>query len=161
MPAATSCPRCRSSSCASWWRRSPQIRSATFGQRVGPALFTRPRSRLFNPDHPERARRFFDRYGPKTIVLARFVPIVRTFAPVVAGVGNMDRTTFTTYNLAGGIGWGAGVTALGYFLGQIRAVEDNLEIAVLAVVAVSLIPMAVEIRNHRRAAKVGDEGGSR
>ena len=92
-----------------------------FGRRIGPRLFDRPRSRLFDPAHVDRAHGFLERHGPRTIVLARFVPIVRTFAPIVAGVGRMRYRTFVTYNLLGGVLWGAGITTLGYYLGRVRA----------------------------------------
>ncbi|MEZ5218881.1 MAG: VTT domain-containing protein [Ilumatobacteraceae bacterium] len=127
-----------------------------FGRRVGPSLFDRPKSRLFNPANVRKAHDFLDTYGPKTIVLARFVPIVRTFAPIVAGVGKMHYRTFITFNVLGGLMWGAGVTLLGYFLGEIDAVKHNLELAILAVVAISLLPMAVELLKHRRQAAVAD-----
>ena len=126
-----------------------------FGQRVGPALFRRPDSRLFKHENVERAQAFFGKYGPKAIVLARFVPIVRTFVPITAGVGRMDYRRFVTYNVLGGTLWAFGVTLLGYFLGQVDVVEQNLELAILSVVAVSLSPIAVELyRAHkeRRAA---------
>ena len=120
------------------------------GQRVGPALFTRPKSRLFDPAHVEKAQHFFERHGSKTIVLARFVPIVRTFAPVVAGVGTMEYRTFVRYNVVGGLGWGVGVPLLGYFLGQVDAVKNNIEIALIAIVLVSVLPMLLEFVKHRR-----------
>jgi membrane-associated protein len=121
-----------------------------FGRRVGPALFSRPDARLFRQAHVLKAHGFLERHGPKTIVLARFVPIVRTFAPVVAGVGVMDYRTFVTFNLIGGFLWAVGVTTLGFFLGEIDAVEQHLEIAILAIVALSLLPVVVELVRHRR-----------
>ena len=124
-----------------------------FGRRVGPALFRRPESRLFKRSHVEKAQAYFDKYGSKTIVLARFVPVVRTFAPIVAGVGHMNYRTFVTFNILGGLLWAVGVTLLGYFLGEIPVVEENLEIAILAVVGVSVLPIAFELlraRKHRR-----------
>jgi membrane-associated protein len=124
-----------------------------FGNKVGPSLFDRPKSRFFNPANVVKAHSFFDRYGPKTIVLARFVPIVRTFAPVVAGVGTMKYRTFVTYNLIGALLWGAGVTTLGYFLGEIDVVKNNIEIAIIAIVLVSLLPVAIELLRHRREAR--------
>ncbi len=120
------------------------------GRRVGPALFARPKSRLFDPAHVDRAQAFFDKHGAKTIVLARFVPIVRTFAPVVAGVGRMDYRTFVRYNVVGGLGWGLGLPVLGYFLGQIDAVKNNIEAAILGIVFLSLLPVIVEFVKHRR-----------
>ena len=104
------------------------------GTKAGPAIFNRPKSRLFDPAHVVKAQGFFDRYGARTIVIARFVPIVRTFAPVV-----------------GGVAWGLGLPVLGYFLGQIDVVKNHIEIAVLAVVALSLLPMVWEFVDHRRS----------
>jgi membrane-associated protein len=123
-----------------------------FGRRVGPTLFTRPDSRLFKQQNVQKAQAFIEKHGPKTIVLARFVPIVRTFAPIVAGVGQMDYGTFVRYNVLGGLLWGAGVTTLGYFLGEIEFIKNNIEVAIVLVVAISLIPVAIEMRRHRAAA---------
>lgn len=120
------------------------------GNKAGPALFNRPKSRLFDPAHVAKAQGFFDKYGARTIILARFVPIVRTFAPVVAGVGKMHYRTFVRYNIIGGVLWGSGLPLLGYYLGQFDIVKDHIEIAVLAVVAISLLPVVVELINHRR-----------
>lgn len=122
-----------------------------FGRRVGPTLFDRDESRLFNPRNVQKAQDFFDRHGAKTIVMARFVPIVRTFAPIVAGVGRMNYRTFVTFNIIGGLLWGVGVTALGYFLGEISWIESNIEIALIAIVLISVLPMLIEIRRHRSA----------
>ena len=120
------------------------------GLRIGPSLFSRPERRLFNPMNALRAQAFFDRRGPSAIVLARFVPIVRTFVPVIAGVGRMRYRTFLTFNLIGAALWGVGVTTLGYFLGEVEIVKNNLELAAIAVVAISLIPVAVEYSRSRR-----------
>lgn len=119
------------------------------GRRIGPTLFDRPKSRLFNPLHVVRAHNFFDRYGAKTIVLARFVPIVRTFAPIVAGIGTMRYRVFVIYNILGGLLWGVGVTTLGYYLGEIDAVKNNIEIAIFAIVLISLLPMLIELIRYR------------
>jgi len=121
-----------------------------FGRRVGPALFRRPDSRIFKQAHIEKAHAYFEKYGAKTIVIARFVPIVRTFAPIVAGVGGMHYRTFVTYNIVGGIGWGAGMTLLGYFLGQVSFISDHLEATVLVIVALSLLPIVIEVLRSRR-----------
>jgi membrane-associated protein len=125
-----------------------------FGRRVGPALFRRPDSRFFKQQNVDKARAYFDKHGAKTIVLARFVPIVRTFAPIVAGVSGMNYRTFVTFNIVGGIVWAVGVTLLGYFLGQVDVIEENLELTILAVVAASFLPIAIELwraRGHREA----------
>lgn len=121
------------------------------GRRIGPTLFDRPKSRLFNPQHVVRAHRFFDRYGAKTIVLARFVPIVRTFAPIVAGIGTMKYRTFVMYNVLGGLIWGVGVTTLGYYLGEIEIVRNNIEIAIVVVILISLLPVIFELIKHRKS----------
>ena len=121
-----------------------------FGRKVGPSLFNRPDSRLFKREHAERAQGFFDRYGAKAIVLARFVPIVRTFCPVIAGVGRMDYRRFVTFNIIGGLLWGVGVTLLGFFLGQVDVIADHLELAILAVVGISILPIVVEAVRARR-----------
>ena len=123
-----------------------------FGHGLGPSVFDRPDSRWFNPNNVVKAQVFFDRHGPKTIVLARFVPIVRTFVPIVAGVGKMDQKTFVSDNVFGAVLWAGGLTMLGYFLGQIDVIKNNIELAVIAIVAVSLIPVSIEYLRHRRAA---------
>ena len=121
-----------------------------FGRRVGPALFKRPNSRFFKQENVEKAHGFFEKYGAKTIVLARFVPIVRTFAPIVAGVSNMKYRTFVTFNIVGGALWAIGVTLLGYFLGQIEVIEKNIELAAIVVVGISVLPIVFELLKARR-----------
>jgi len=123
------------------------------GHRFGPTVFDRPKSRFFNPEYVVKAEVFFEKYGPKTIVLARFVPIVRTFVPTVAGAGKMHYRTFLTYNILGGLLWGAGITTLGFFLGEIEVVKNNIEIAAIVIVGVSVLPIAIELLRHRRAVK--------
>jgi membrane-associated protein len=124
-----------------------------FGRKVGPALFRRPNSRLFKQENLARAHEFFDRYGARSIVLARFVPIVRTFTPIVAGVSRMHYRTFVTYNVVGGILWGTGVTVLGYFLGQVPFVKNNIEAILIGIVFLSVLPIAVEILRGWRASR--------
>jgi membrane-associated protein len=124
-----------------------------FGKKVGPALFKRPNSRLFKQEYVERTHQFFEKNGPKTIVLARFVPVVRTFAPVVAGVGTMPYRTFVKYNVVGGLLWAVGITQLGYWLGDTIG-EDNIDKYLLPIIFVivllSLIPPLLEYRKHKR-----------
>ena len=121
------------------------------GWRAGPRLFTRPKSLLFNPRHIERTRAFYARHGAKTIVIARFVPIVRTFAPVVAGVGQMEYRRFLFYNVAGGVGWVTSMTWAGYLLGQtVPNISDHIHIVVIIVILLSLIPIVVELVRERR-----------
>ena len=123
-----------------------------FGARVGPALFRRPDSRLFKKEYVEKAQSYFDRYGSRTIVLARFVPIVRTFAPIVAGVGSMKWRTFATYNVVGGVIWGAGVSLAGYALGEtIPDIDKYLLPIIVLIVVASAIPVAIEVLRARRA----------
>jgi membrane-associated protein len=122
-----------------------------FGRKVGPAMFNRPDSRLFKQENVGKAHVFFEKHGPKSIVLARFVPIVRTFTPIVAGIGEMRYRTFVTYNVLGGLLWAVGVTLLGHFLGEIELIRENIEIAIVAVVLVSLTPLIVELIRARRA----------
>ncbi len=124
-----------------------------FGRRVGPSLFRRPDSRFFKQQNVEKAQVFFEHHGPKTIVLARFVPIVRTFAPILAGASRMHYRQFLRFNLVGGTLWAAGVTTLGYFLGQVGFVRRNIEIAAIVIVLLSLLPVALEVRKHRAAAR--------
>ena len=121
-----------------------------FGKRVGPALFNRPNSRLFKQENVAKAHDFFEKYGPKSIVLARFIPIVRTFTPIVAGIGQMRYRTFVTYNVLGGLLWAVGVTSLGHVLGEVEFIRDNIELAIIAIVAISILPVAIELYRARR-----------
>ena len=121
------------------------------GARIGPRLFTREKSLLFNPAHVERTRRFYARHGAKTIVIARFVPIIRTFAPVVAGVGTMAYRRFLVYNVAGGVGWVTSMTWAGYLLGRaIPNIGEYVHVVVIIVIVLSVIPIVVEIVRERR-----------
>lgn len=124
-----------------------------FGRRVGPALFRRPDSRLFKQEYLTKAQEFFARYGARSIVLARFVPIVRTFTPIVAGASRMHYRTFIAYNVIGGVLWSCGVTVLGYFLGQIAFVKSNIELILIGIVVVSVVPIAVELLRARSRAR--------
>jgi membrane-associated protein len=123
------------------------------GRRFGPGVFDRPDSRFFSQRNVVRTQEFFDQYGTKALVLARFVPIVRTFVPVLAGVGKMDRRTFIIANAIGAVLWAGGITLLGYFLGQVEVIKNNIELAAVLVVAISLIPIGFEYRRHRREAR--------
>jgi membrane-associated protein len=119
------------------------------GRKAGPAVFNRPDSRFFKQEYVDKSYAFFDRYGPRAIVLARFVPIVRTFITVTAGVGRMDYRTYTIYSVIGGILWGAGVTILGYSLGNVEFVADHIELILIGIVVVSVVPIAVELLRQR------------
>ncbi|MER5782194.1 VTT domain-containing protein [Streptomyces mobaraensis] len=120
-----------------------------FGRKVGPALFRRPDSRLFKQENVEKAHDFFEKYGPKSLVLARFVPIIRTFTPIIAGVSRMNYRSFLIFNIIGGTLWGAGVTLLGAVLGKIEFVRTNIEMMLVAIVLVSVVPIAIELLRAR------------
>lgn len=120
------------------------------GRKAGPAVFRRPDSRFFRAEYVDKSARFFERYGGRTIVIARFVPIVRTVAPVMAGVSRMNYRRFLTFNVIGGLLWGVGVTTLGYFLGQVEFVRANIEPIILLIVFLSVLPIAVELTRARR-----------
>ena len=124
------------------------------GRVLGPKVFNKPDSRFFKKKYIDQTYAYFDKYGGRTIIVARFVPIVRTYAPVAAGVGNMRYRHFVTYNLIGGLLWAVGVTLLGYALGNVTFIKENIEALLIAVVLVSVIPIAVELLRSRRK---GDE----
>jgi membrane-associated protein len=123
------------------------------GAKAGPALFNKPDSRLFKREYVERTHAFFDKYGARAIILARFVPIVRTFITAIAGVGRMDARKFFLYSAIGGVLWASGVTVLGYFLGKIAFVHSNIELILVLIVLVSIIPIIVEFFRARRERK--------
>jgi membrane-associated protein len=124
-----------------WW----------IGRTAGPAVFDRPDSRFFKARHVERAQEFFDRNGGRTIILARFVPVVRTLATVMAGAARMDFRRFAVYSVIGGLAWTIAITLLGFWLGQVSVVRNHVELFVLGVVALSFIPVAIEaVRSRRR-----------
>ncbi len=129
------------------------------GYKAGPPLFNRPNSRLFKHEHVEKTHAFFERYGPRAIVLGRFVPIVRTFITAIAGVGRMDPRTYFTYSIIGGIAWAAGVTLLGHSLGRITFVKENIELILIGIVGLSVLPIVLEVikarRENRRTAGAG------
>lgn len=121
------------------------------GKYFGPKLFNRPSSRLFKRENLDNAHEFMDKHGPKAIVLARFVPIIRTFAPMVAGAGSMTYRTFLACNVIGGTGWGAGVTIVGYWLGQITFIKEHVESILVGILLVSVAPVVIEVVRARRA----------
>ena len=120
------------------------------GKATGPRIFTREDSLFFHKDHLLKAQAFYEKHGGKTIVLARFVPIVRTFAPFVAGVGKMNYSTFLFYNVVGGIAWVLICTLAGYFFGNMPVVKENFELVVVGIVVVSVLPLAWEMWSARR-----------
>ncbi|HTX98708.1 MAG TPA: VTT domain-containing protein [Bacteroidota bacterium] len=120
------------------------------GVRTGQALYHRPQSRFFRRDHLLKAKEFYEKYGGITIVLARFMPFVRTFAPVVAGVGEMKYRRFALFNVFGGIGWVVSMILLGYYLGQtVPGIERHIEYIIVIVVLVSVLPMIIKYLQHR------------
>ncbi|WP_228771583.1 DedA family protein [Actinokineospora iranica] len=123
------------------------------GAKAGPALFNKPDSKLFKREHVDKTHAFFEKYGPRAIVLARFVPIVRTFITAIAGVGRMDPRKFFVYSAVGAVLWATGVTVLGYFLGQIPFVHENLESMILLIVFISVVPIIIEFVKARRERK--------
>jgi membrane-associated protein len=123
------------------------------GRRVGPAIFNKSDSRFFSQENVSRTNSFFERYGSRAIILAHFVPVMRTFVPVAAGIGQMSYRKFLKYNVIGVLGWGSGVTLLGYFLGKIPFVAEHVEYFTLGFVVVSSIPIAIEIIRTRRQQK--------
>lgn len=124
-----------------------------FGNKAGPALFRRPDSRFFKQAYLDKAQRYFEEHGPRTIVLARFVPIVRTFAPIVAGAGEMRYRTFVTYNVVGGLLWGVGVTLLGFALGEAIDIDRYLLPVIAVIIAFSLVPVLLEVRRARQGSR--------
>lgn len=124
------------------------------GHAVGPRVF-REDVRFLKREYLERTHAFYEKYGGKTIIIARFVPIIRTFAPFVAGVGAMTYRKFILYNIAGGLLWVGLFTALGYFFGNIPAVQENFTLVIIAIVFISLLPPIIEYLRHRLAQKPG------
>jgi len=124
------------------------------GNKIGPRVFAKENSRVFKKEYLEKTREFYEKHGGKTIILARFVPIVRTFAPFVAGVGEMRYSTFISYNVVGAFIWVTSLMGLGYIFGSIPFVEKNFEYVVIGIVLFSLFPMAFEYISHKRKPKM-------
>ena len=122
------------------------------GAWVGPKVFHGESSRFLNREHLRRTHEFYERYGGKTIIIARFVPIIRTFAPFVAGIGTMSYVKFIAYNVIGGVGWVVSITLAGYFFGNIPVVKNNFTFVIFAIIIISMLPGVIEyIRHHRRS----------
>ncbi len=122
-----------------------------FGKKVGPSLYNRPDSRFFKKVHLQKARDFYEKHGGKTIVLARFIPVVRTFAPIVAGASGMSYGKFATFNIAGGLLWVVGLTGLGYLLGAVVPdIEKNILLVIGIVIVLSFLPAIWEYYQHRK-----------
>jgi membrane-associated protein len=122
------------------------------GRRAGPAVFNRPDSKLFKQEHLQHTKEFYEKHGGKTIIYARFIPIVRTFAPFVAGVAQMDYSRFASFNVFGGIGWVVLMTGLGYVLGDNEIVRKHFETVILGIIFVSVLPIVFEYLRSRRKA---------
>ncbi|WP_432563315.1 DedA family protein [Kineococcus sp. SYSU DK003] len=127
------------------------------GRKAGPALFDRPNSKLLTPKRIAQTHEFFERYGARAIILARFVPVVRTFITLAAGAGAMPRKTFLTFSAIGAVAWASGITMLGYALGGVELIANNLEVGLLLLVVLSLIPVGIEyLRDRARARRSGE-----
>jgi len=120
------------------------------GHFLGPKVFSKEKARFFKKEHLDRTHAFFEKYGGKTIIIARFVPIVRSFAPLVAGIGRMSYGKFIAYNVIGGVGWVVILTGAGYFFGNIPVVRKNFSLAILAIIALSTVPIVTEFLRHRK-----------
>lgn len=127
------------------------------GHNIGHRLFINKGSRIFNRNHLDKTKRFFEKYGGKTIVLARFVPIVRTFAPFVAGIGKMQYAKFLFYNITGGFLWVTAISFSGFYFGTLPFVKENYEYVVVMIVIISIMPMAIEYLKHKRRPEKAEE----
>jgi membrane-associated protein len=130
------------------------------GHAVGPKIFHKEKSRVFKKEYLDRTHAFFEKYGGKTIIIARFVPIVRSFAPLVAGIGRMSYGRFIAFNVVGGIGWVLLLTGAGYFFGNIPVVKKNFSLAILAIIIISTIPAVTEAFRHRQKKPTTPRAGS-
>lgn len=127
------------------------------GHHIGPRVFAKENSRLFNKAYLEKTREFYEKHGGKTIILARFMPIIRTFAPFVAGIGKMHYQTFLLYNVVGAFAWVTALTFSGYFLGGLPFVKANFEYMIFGIIALSLAPLLVEYIKHKRGPKMSKQ----
>ena len=124
-----------------------------FGRKTGPALFARPDSRIFKRSHLLKTQAFYEKHGGKTIILARWVPFARTFAPIIAGIANMPYREFMSFNVTGGVTWVMGCTMLGYFLGRIPFIRDHNEKVIILIIALSLLPAGIHFLKERASQK--------
>jgi len=125
------------------------------GHFVGPKVFSGERKRFFKKEYLDRTHRFYEKYGAETIIIARFVPIIRTFAPFVAGIGRMSYWKFISYNVVGGIGWVLIFVLGGYFFGNMPIIKENFGLVIIAIIIISVIPAVIEFLRHRRATPPG------
>lgn len=119
------------------------------GNKLGAKVFSNENSKIFNKKYLKKTEEFYEKYGGKTIILARFVPVVRTFAPFVAGIGNMKYSTFISYNIVGGFVWVTSLVLAGYFFGNLPIVKENFEVAIYVIILVSLLPVFFEVIKHK------------
>ncbi len=127
------------------------------GNYIGPKVFSQNNSRLFKKEYLEKTRVFYEKYGGKTIIIARFLPIIRTFAPFVAGIGKMRYSTFFFYNVLGGYVWVTSLVLAGFYLGGLPFVKANFEYAILAIIALSVLPMVVEYIKYKRGPRISNQ----
>jgi membrane-associated protein len=120
------------------------------GHATGPKVFTKEKSRLFKKEYLLRTHQFYEKYGGKTIIIARFIPIIRTFAPFVAGIGSMTYGRFITYNITGGVAWVLILVLVGYFFGNIPFIKHNFSFAIFAIIFLSILPGIIEFLRHRK-----------
>ncbi len=133
--------------------------SYVIGKKTGPALFNRPKSWLFNPEHIRQAHAFYEKHGGKTIIIARFMPILRTFVPVVAGIGEMTYRRFALYNVIGAVSWVVSMTLLGFFLGSLfPSIPKRIELVIIVVVFLSILPAVVAFVRMKLGTRGGDSG---
>ena len=125
----------------------------TIGRLFGEKLFSNPNSKIFRRSYLDKTHAFYDKHGGKTIILARFVPIVRTFAPFVAGMGHMSYRHFAMFNVIGALLWGLLFTYAGYLFGNVPVVQENLKLLIVAIIVLSILPGVIEVWRHKRAAK--------
>jgi membrane-associated protein len=123
------------------------------GSYFGVKVFNKPKSRFFNPEHLRRTHAFYEKYGGKTIIFARFIPIIRTFAPFVAGIGEMSYAKFLSFNVIGGIVWVASFIYAGFWFGGMPIVKKNFTLVILAIIVISILPAVIEVWRHRRETK--------
>jgi len=123
------------------------------GHKVGPRVFSREKARFFKKEHLDRTHVFYEKHGGKTIIIARFIPIIRTFAPFVAGIGRMSYGRFLAFNVVGGIAWVLSFVLAGYFFGTIPFVKRNFSLVIVVIIAISTVPIAIEVLRHRRRNK--------
>ncbi|MEO8447328.1 MAG: VTT domain-containing protein [bacterium] len=131
-----------------------------FGKKTGPRIFSREKSRFFAKDHLIKANEFYEKYGGRAIIYARFVPFARTFAPIIAGVANMSYKKFVSYNIFGGILWVVSMTMLGYFFGNIPFIKKNFEFVIIGVIIVSVLPVVFAFLKQRKEKKLNSEKSS-